>query len=189
MTGKTYDICAFFFGLFLLILIGVFGPVSSHYEQPTLRFRPTPPKLEYSTLRTGPLEVAKVFGRSAGCADAESELIELTNEAAQRVGLDPKLAAAVVAVESNCNVFAVSTRGALGLMQIRPAVWKNQYDFEGVNLLNRRDNLKVGTEILAGLTEQYGISEGVRRYQGLGRDCESCDGAYTSKILNLAGRR
>jgi Transglycosylase SLT domain len=145
---------------------------------------PAVPKLEYGEVRTAPLEIAKVFGRSPGCQDADSELIFATSEAALRTGLDPKLAAATVAVESGCNPFAISTRGAIGLMQVRAISWKDKYDFSGkINLLNRRDNLQVGAEILSGLIKQFGVTEGVRRYQGVG---ENGDPQYVSKILALA---
>lgn len=43
--------------------------------------------------------------------------------AAERHNLDPTLLAAVVAVESGFNPFAVSKMGARGLMQLMPAVW------------------------------------------------------------------
>ncbi len=191
MTEKTKSILAFFSGLILLILIGAYGlPARSQSEQVVLRFRPTAPKIEYTDLRTGPLEVAKVFGRSAGCSDADAELIEITNIAAIRAGLDPRLVAATIAVESNCNNFAVSSRGALGLMQIMPKIWKDKYDFQSkYNLLNLYDNVQVGSEILSGLVQQYGVTEGIKRYQGLGIGCETCDGQYTEKILRLAGRK
>jgi hypothetical protein len=190
MTEKTKSIIAFFGMLIALILLVAWDTPGSQTEQPSLRFKPSIPKLEYSPLRTGSLEVAKVFGRTSGCESADAEFIEQTNHAAVRAGLDPRIAAATIAVESGCNNFAISSRGALGLMQVMPKIWKNQYDFEGrVNLLNRQDNLRVGTEILAGLIAQYGVPEGIKRYQGLGQNCETCDGAYPSKILNLAGRK
>jgi soluble lytic murein transglycosylase-like protein len=65
-------------------------------------------------------------------------------------------------------------------------VWKEKYDFQQVNLLNRADNVRVGTEILSGLVQQFGTHEGIRRYQGLG---PGGDGLYVEKILNLAGRK
>jgi hypothetical protein len=144
----------------------------------------------YSIFRTAPLEVAKVFGRAQGCSDASAELIESTARAAIDAGLDPAIAAATVGVESGCNQFAVSSRGAIGIMQIEVKVWHNQFDFAGnVNLFNRDDNLRVGTKIESELIAQYGMAAGIQRYNGLGVDCASCDSGYVSKILTLAGRR
>jgi hypothetical protein len=153
---------------------------------------PQPPAMafQYSIFRTAPLEVAKVFGRTPGCADADAELIQATAQAAIEAGLDPAIAAATVGVESGCNQFAVSNRGAIGIMQIMPKVWSTKYDFAGsVNLFNRADNLRIGAQIEAGLITQYGVDGGIRRYNGLGVDCSTCDAGYTSKILLLAGRR
>ena len=148
---------------------------------------PSAPRLEPTILRTAPLEIAKVFGRAAGCQYASPELIFATSEAALRTGLDPKIAAATVAVESGCNPYAVSNRGAIGLMQVRAISWKDKYDFaQKINLLNTRDNLQVGTEILSGLIRQWGQTEGIRRYQGTG---SGGDEFYVSKILSLAGRK
>ena len=153
---------------------------------------PHPPAAAFmfSIFRTAPLEVAKVFGRTPGCADADVDLIQSTAHAAIEAGLDPAIAAATVGVESGCNQFAVSNRGAVGIMQIMPKVWMSKYDFAGsVNLFNREDNLKVGAQIEAGLIAEFGISDGIRRYNGTGVGCDTCDAGYTSKILNLAGRR
>src|SRR6266550_881321 len=191
MTEKTKSTLAFFGGLILLILIGAYGlPARSQSEQVALRFHPSPPKLEYTDLRTGPLEVAKVFGRSAGCSDASPELIEITNAEAIRAGVDSRLVAATIAVESGCNPLAISNRGAVGLMQVLPRIWCEKYDCtKTYNYLNSDENIQVGTKILAGLIQQYGVTEGIKRYQGLGIGCETCDGMYTEKILKLAGRK
>jgi len=144
----------------------------------------------YSIFRTAPLEVAKVFGRTQGCSDADADLINSTARAAIDAGLDPAIAAATIGVESGCNQFAVSSRGAIGIMQIVPKVWKDKFDFAGdVNLLNRETNIRVGATIEAGLINQYGMTAGVQRYNGLGVGCDTCDAGYASKILALAGRR
>lgn len=156
------------------------------------RFAPIPPTFayEYSLYRTAPIEVAKVFGRSTGCANTDAEFITEVGNTAVHNGLDPRIAAATIAVESGCNDFAISSRGAVGLMQIHISSWKSKYDFGGkVNLLNRHDNVKVGTEILSKLVQQYGVVEGLHRYNGLGEGCETCDPGYAAKILSLAGRK
>lgn len=152
---------------------------------------PLPPAEAYnfSLYHTGVFEVAKVFGRSPGCDSADDDLITETNDAAVKAGIDPRIAAAVIATESGCNQYAISNRGAIGLMQVNVSIWKGQFDFAGnVNLLNRRDNIQTGTKILARLVYVYGINEGIRRYNGLGESCASCDPMYVQKILTL-GRK
>jgi hypothetical protein len=152
--------------------------------------QPNAKAFAYSVFRTAPLEVAKVFGRTPGCSDADAEMIQATARAAVEADLDPAIAAATVGVESACNQFAVSSKGAIGIMQIMPKVWKDKYDFAGdVNLFNRDTNLSVGAHIEADLINQYGTENGVRRYNGMGVGCDTCDAGYTSKILTLAGRR
>lgn len=150
---------------------------------------PNPPKqaYEYSLYRTGPYEVAKVLGRSAGCQDATPDFIEMVSITSLKSGLDPRIAAATISVESSCNPYAVSTKGAVGIMQIVPSVWKSEFDFQNdVNLLNPRENIAVGTKILARLINDCGVEEGIHRYNGLG---VGGDPSYVSKILILSGRK
>ena len=153
---------------------------------------PQPPAQawKFSIFRTAPLEVAKVFGRTPGCADADADLIQATAKAAIEAGLDPALFAATIGVESGCNPFAISNRGAIGLTQVVPRIWKDTYNFElTYNLLNTADNLHVGATILSRLVAQWGNEGGLHRYNGLGVGCENCDAGYSSKIMLLAGRR
>lgn len=82
--------------------------------------------------------------------------------------LDAKLAASVISEESNCDSLAVSSRGAIGLMQVMPRVWKRRFDFSRINLFNPQENLNIGIKILADLVQQYGEHEALERYQGLG---------------------
>ena len=173
----------------MLALTGLQGSVAPQPFLPA-RLTPRPPQLQYTIARTGPLDVAKVFGRSPACAEASADFIQEVSNDALDAGLDPKLEASTVAVESGCNNFAVSARGAVGLMQVMPKIWKDHYDFtDQFNLFNEHDNLRVGARILAGLVQQYGVEDGARRYNGVGSgtDCSSCDPEYTKKILTLAG--
>jgi soluble lytic murein transglycosylase-like protein len=184
-----------------LILVGVFampsfgGVYANMDAQMQMMFakqRPVPPALafKYSVWRTAPLEVAKVFGRAPGCADADSELIEMTAKAAVTANLDPAILAATVATESACNPYAVSSRGAVGLTQIMPRIWSSKFDFAGtVNLFNREDNLKSGAQIEADLIAQYGTEGGLRHYNGMGTASADYDAGYTNKIISLAGRK
>lgn len=133
------------------------------------------------------LDVARVFGRSQGCAEADPKLIREIADAALKVSLDPRIFAATIAVESGCNQYATSAKGAIGLCQITARTWKNTYDFEHqYNLLNPEDNLRVGAAILSGLVKQYGTAEGLHRYNGLGADG---DPSYAGKIESMEARR
>jgi soluble lytic murein transglycosylase-like protein len=143
--------------------------------------------LDYSIYRTAPLTIAEIFGRSQPCANADIDLIETTARASIDNDLDPGIAAATIAVESGCNQYAISTRGAIGYMQIVPKVWKDQYDLAGSdNLLNEVDNIRTGTKIMQSLIDQYGTVSGIQHYNGMGADCLACDPDYSSKILALA---
>ena len=160
-------------------------------SEPSVRvqFIPVAPRLEYSQWRTGPIEVAKVFGRSQGCQEADIGLIQEVSTAANRAGLDPRLVAAEVAVESGCNPMAISQRGAVGLLQVHVKTWHQKYDFATDNLFNTRTNLRVGTQVLAGYIKTYGVHEGVHHYNGMGIGCETCPEGYSDRVLALAGRK
>ena len=153
-----------------------------------IQSRPVPDAaaMTYSALRSESFEVAKVFGRASGCQDATPEFINQVTTDAVGSGLDPRIAASTIAVESACNPMAISSKGAVGYMQVRPTVWKSGYDFSKVNLLNPSDNLRVGIEILAGLVSQYGLADGLHRYNGTGVGCKTCDADYVPRILALA---
>ena len=60
---------------------------------------------------------------------ATSAVRALVDTVAARVGLDRKLAHAVVSVESNYDPRAVSPKGAMGLMQIMPVIGR-QYGLD-----------------------------------------------------------
>ena len=154
------------------------------------KMTPVAPQLEYSPHPDASAlieEVAHVFKRSQRCAEAAPEFIDVVAQEALRAGIDPRMVAATVVVESGCNQYAISRRGAIGYMQVMPRVWKDRYDIAGeYNLFNDRDNVRVGATILSHLVQTYGTREGVRRYQGTGQDCRTCDRGYTAKILTLA---
>ena len=136
------------------------------------------------------LDVARVFGRAQGCTDASPDLITAVANEAVEMKLDPRIFAATVAVESACNQYATSTKGAIGLTMVVPKVWKGTYDFERqYNLLNVHDNLRVGASIESAFIKQYGLVSGLRHYNGMGTASPDYDAAYTDKITALAGRK
>jgi len=73
--------------------------------------------------------------------------------ASRTAGLHPWLVAAVVEAESRFNPRAVSRVGARGLMQLMPAVWRD----EGVrDPFEPRANLRAGTRHLRRLLDRFG---------------------------------
>jgi hypothetical protein len=84
------------------------------------------------------------------------------DEAARLTGVDEELLKAVITVESNYNAHAVSSRGAVGLMQLTP-VTADRYGTRQERLtpaaermLNARTNVLTGARMLADLTRRYG---------------------------------
>ena len=81
--------------------------------------------------------------------------------AAQRVGLDPFLVAALVREESSYNPRALSPVGARGLMQLMPATARPMAEhrglaFAGGELLDDPGaNIEIGTAFLAGLLREF----------------------------------
>ena len=106
----------------------------------------------------------------------------------QRLGLDPTLILAVMAVESSFNPFAQSAVGAQGLMQVMTRVHDAKYEaFGGVRAaFDPVANLRVGVQVLKECIARAGsLDAGLRAYVGVGSSGE--DGGYVGKVLNEQG--
>jgi soluble lytic murein transglycosylase-like protein len=83
---------------------------------------------------------------------SQGNFADLINEAAQRYGVNPQLVQAVIKAESNFNPSAVSSAGALGLMQLMPATASSL----GVSdPLNPAQNIDGGVHFLSQLMSHY----------------------------------
>ena len=92
---------------------------------------------------------------------SENEIYRLVDRVAAAVGLDGKLAHAVVRVESNYEPLAVSSRGAMGLMQIMPVI-AQQYAV--TDPFNPERNLEAGMRHLRGLLQRFDLRRALAAY-------------------------
>lgn len=81
-------------------------------------------------------------------ADYRLALLRDIHAAATRSNVPPEMVLAVIQIESNFDYAAISSAGALGLMQVMP-FWKSELGRDDDNLLDVRTNLRYGTAILA----------------------------------------
>ncbi|HJY85741.1 MAG TPA: lytic transglycosylase domain-containing protein [Candidatus Acidoferrales bacterium] len=76
----------------------------------------------------------------------------MVQETAEKHRVDPALVRAVISAESNWDPFAVSPRGALGLMQLIPGT---AVRFGVGDVFNPQQNLEGGVKYLRSLLERY----------------------------------
>jgi soluble lytic murein transglycosylase-like protein len=73
-------------------------------------------------------------------------------EIAKRHGIEPSLVHSIILHESNYNVYAVSSKGALGLMQLMPETAR-QYGV--LNVFDPAQNIEGGVKYLRDLTKLF----------------------------------
>jgi len=90
---------------------------------------------------------------------------------ARRVDVPPELVLAVMDVESRFDRYAVSSAGAVGLMQVMP-FWPRELGMSNSQLIRVGDNIRMGTTILSYYLrkERGNYQRALQRYNGsLGR--------------------
>jgi len=113
-----------------------------------------------------------------------SRLVQEAWSVGGRVGLDPTLILAIMAVESSFNPFAQSAVGAQGLMQVMTRVHDDKYEAFGGNFaaFDPVTNVRVGAQVLKEcITRAGSVEEGLRYYVGASNLPD--DGGYASKVL------
>jgi soluble lytic murein transglycosylase-like protein len=100
----------------------------------------------------------------------------------QRIGIDPLLIIAVIAIESRFNPIAESEMGAQGLMQVIPSYHKDHVEASGSDsVLDPHANIRVGASVLKDYIRSGGTEvAGLQRYNGSTGDASN---AYATKVL------
>jgi len=80
--------------------------------------------------------------------DERFSILRMVHQEATKFGLDPMLVLALINVESNFDHYAISSAGAMGLMQVMP-FWKAELGNPDDNLHDIGTNLKYGCAILS----------------------------------------
>ncbi len=166
-------------GILLIVIVGI-APSAAQVE--TVR------RADGSVLIRG-----KGQPRSnARLKDPAQELLEKIDQHAREAGLEPKLVQSVIQAESAFDRYAVSRKGAQGLMQLMPATArqlgvKDPFDID--------QNLKGGTRYLRKMIDRYDGDlvltlaaynagpEAVERYEGVPPYRETRN--YIRHVLNL----
>ena len=81
-----------------------------------------------------------------------SAYVDIINTACNRHGIDPSLVHAIVKVESDFNPYALSRKGAMGLMQLMP---QTAVEMKVGNSFNPHDNIDGGVRYLRYLMDRY----------------------------------
>lgn len=142
---------------------------------------------------------APAFGQDAA-EQVQPRIVDIAShvaEASQRFGIPESWIYAVMRTESTGRIGAVSSAGAMGLMQLMPATWSRQRDRFGLGAdpFNPRDNILAGTSYLRELYDSYGApgmlaayNAGPGRYEDWrtrGRPLPAETRAYVAKITPI----
>ena len=112
------------------------------------------------------------------------DFVRIAFAAGQRMGVDPLLVIAVMAVESRLNPIAESEAGAKGLMQIIPKYHPEKLvEFGGERaIFEPHANIVIGSQILREYIRHAGdVSDGLRIYSGGPLEGEN---AYPGRVLD-----
>ncbi len=115
---------------------------------------------------------------------SEAAVIDIVKTAyaeGYRIGLDPLLLVAVMAIESSFNPIAESVAGAKGLMQIIPRFHPDKFDADD-SALDPDVNIRAGALALKEYIRRAGgLAGGLQIYNGSASDSKT---SYANKVLS-----
>jgi soluble lytic murein transglycosylase-like protein len=112
----------------------------------------TEPKKEQAGGRARGSAGPTVRASSPEAGKVPQTYIDIINSACDRHGVDPALVRAIVKVESDFNTFAMSRKGAMGLMQLMP---QTAFDMKVRDTFNPGENIDGGVKYLRYLIDRY----------------------------------
>ncbi len=114
--------------------------------------------------------------------DATKGLVATAYREGDRIGIDPLLIIAVIAVESRFNPIAESDMGAQGLMQVIPRFHKEHLESAATDsVLDPHANIRLGARVLKDYIKSGGTEvAGLQRYNGSSGDASN---AYATRVL------
>ena len=151
----TVDACRFEGDMVILLLPGG-GEVRAHRDL-VVEILPE----EVPRGRETALERLASSPSAARAPLGEQSIRDLVDRIAARVGIDARLAHAVVRAESNYRPLAVSPKGAMGLMQLMPPLAAS-YDL--VDPFDPELNLETGMKHLRRLLVRYDVRRALAAY-------------------------
>ena len=112
-------------------------------------------------------------------------LLKQIHNEATRASLRPELVLAVIEIESRFDRFAISSAGALGLMQVMP-FWLKEIGRPDDNLFDIHTNLRMGCTILRYYLdmEKGDLTQALARYNG-----SKGSYRYTNKVFKVLNER
>lgn len=151
----------------------------------------TPMGATASSQRAGRIPVVTTPSVSEVHSPTDSAYLDTIQRAAQKYGVDPKLVSAVAEVESGFNPNAVSSAGAVGIMQLMPETAASL----GVNPYDTQQNIEGGARYLRQMMDAFpgdlrravaaynAGAQAVREYGGVPPYGETQ--AYVDSVLDL----
>lgn len=144
-------------------------PGTPEPAESTPGLEPTPAVTEQPTATEPPCEVSSKY------PDTVFRWCALITKYGNEFGVDPDLVAALIFIESNGRPNAISSSGAVGLMQVMPSdgaasrfMCVNGPCFAGrpstKKLKDPEFNIMYGTRMLARLIKKHGLRDGLKEY-------------------------
>lgn len=127
------------YGLVLLVILTALGP--------------TPVRKRMIVVSKTPL-VMPMANKSIYTTTLYRKYGQMINDAAVMYNIPPSLIAAVIHAESGFDPFAMSNKGAMGMMQITPETWTS-LGGRGGSPFNPHLNIQLGTKYLRELLTQF----------------------------------